>query len=358
MTYRMLLLAVLVYFIASHQVIAYNINVPSADYIICVDGDDTKTSLQIINKQGEIMLLQGPQGVVKELCGPGGNVVSLGWEMVQENLEKLLATIRFVHTYPVLQNKAAFAVVAGFAGAGNQEVCKQLAVIFRRWGIDADKIVITTNIEIAKELLHDKEEGAILISGAGSIAFIKHQGQFMRLGGLGWYLSDEGSGFSIGKKAIAAAIADQEGAVGQTILTPMLQEIFQRHRLYDIIPLLQNGTIPAYQVANLAPKVFECAYEKKDPVACFIVKLVAQELAGLVRNGLEVLQKNKLTSLHNHWPIYLIGGQFQGKYAPVWMKELWFFLPQRGKMTPHNIAGTNTTSFVVQKKIADRKKKR
>lgn len=356
MIHRTFSVAVFLFFILSQKVIADDLIVPHANYILCVDGRGSKTALQVVTDRGLVIPLQGPAGMVQEIYSEGSNVASLGWDLVQARLENLLKQVKFPPGNNALQNKASFAVVASFAGAGIPEVRKKITDLFQQWGLSPDKIVVTTDIDLAKELLSQKD-GAVLIAGLGSVAFVKHQGQCLRFGGLGWYLGDEGSGYSVGKKAIAAAIAEDRGFGTKTALTPILKEIFQQQELYRLIPLLQDGTITAAQVAAIAPKVFECAYSKKDPVAHLIVKLAAQELASLIRQGIEMIQK-ELKPLHANWPIYLIGGQFRGPYAQAWTQELWSFLPQRGKMVPHNLANSNTATVVVQQKLAARHPKK
>ncbi|MHB9147423.1 MAG: N-acetylglucosamine kinase [Candidatus Amoebophilus sp.] len=356
MVNRMFLVAVSLFSILGQQVIADDLIVPHADYILCIDGRGSKTSLQVVTTQGVVIPLQGPAGIVQEIYTEGSNVASLGWDFVQKRLEKLLNQVKFPPGNNPLQDKNSFAVVAGFAGIGLPEIRQKLIDLFQQWGLSPDKIVVTTDINLAKELLSQKD-GAVLIAGLGSVAFVKHQGHCLRFGGLGWYLGDEGSGFSVGKKAIAAAIAEDKGFGMKTALTPILKEMFQQQELYRLIPLLQDGTISSEQVAGIAPIVFECAYNKKDPVAHLIVKLAAQELASLIRQGIEMIQK-ELKPLPANWPIYLIGGQFRGPYAQAWTQELWSFLPQRGKMVPHNLAKSNTTTVVVQQKLATRRNKR
>jgi N-acetylglucosamine kinase-like BadF-type ATPase len=356
MVYRIFPVAVFLFSIFSQRAIADDLIVPHADYILCIDGRGSRTALQVITNQGVIVPLQGPTGMVQEIYSEGSNVASYGWDLVQIHLERLLKQVKFPAGNNALQNKASFAVVAGFAGAGITEVRQNLTALFQQWGLAPDKIVVTTDIDLAKELLSQKD-GAVLIAGLGSVAFVKHKGQCLRFGGLGWYLGDEGSGFSVGKKAIAAAIAEDAGFGTKTALTPILKEIFQQQNLYHLIPLLHDGTITSPQVAAIAPKVFECAYSKKDPVAHLIVKLAAQELASLIRQGIEMIQKG-LKPLHPNWPIYLIGGQFRGPYAQAWTQELWSFLPQRGKMVPHNLSDSNTATVVVQQKLAAKRTKK
>jgi len=200
--------------------------------------------------------------------------------------------------------------------------------------------------------LSEKEDGAVLIAGTGSIAFIKNQGKQQRVGGLGWYLGDEGSGFFMGKKAIAATIAEEKGFGEKTALTFALKAHFQQKEMVHLIPYLQNGTISSAQVAAVSPIVFNCAYSKRDPIARHIVTLAARKLANLVCCGLEMTQKGKTITLNPDWPIYLIGGQFKDPYAQQWIKEFLSFLPQNEKFTLHNLAHLNITTVVVQQKLA------
>ncbi|OJW71386.1 MAG: hypothetical protein BGO68_04435 [Candidatus Amoebophilus sp. 36-38] len=350
MIFRIYLSVLLLCFIISQPVTANNLKIPNAKYIICIDGGGTKTTLQVVNSQGEIMPLQGAKGEVQEVYSSGSNIANLGWDVVQVYLESLLKQVKFVSTDKSLLDKNSFAVVAGFAGAGVAENRQQLVKLFQQWGIHSDKIAVTTDIDIAQNLLSETRGGAVIIAGTGCITFIKNQGRQQRVGGLGWYLGDKGSKFFIGKEAIAAVIAEEKGFGKKTALTPILKAHFKQQEMYRLIAPLQNGTITPDQVAAICPKVFECAYGKKDSVAHFIVSLGAQELANLVKSGLEITQQEE-KPLGPNWPVYLVGSLFKGPYAQEWIRELWSFLPQKEKITFYNLTESNATTIVVQQKL-------
>ncbi|MDE1150554.1 MAG: BadF/BadG/BcrA/BcrD ATPase family protein [Azospirillaceae bacterium] len=62
-------------------------------------------------------------------------------------------------------------------------------------------------------------DGAILITGTGSAGYALVQGRPHIVGGWGFEVSDEGSGASIGRDAVRAALRGHDGLVAETALT-------------------------------------------------------------------------------------------------------------------------------------------
>ena len=62
------------------------------------------------------------------------------------------------------------------------------------------------------------EPGVVLIAGTGSIAYgVNHDGFAARAGGWGYVLGDEGSGYWIGRQALAAVVREADGRGPKTL---------------------------------------------------------------------------------------------------------------------------------------------
>ena len=122
--------------------------------------------------------------------------------------------------------------------------------------------------------------GILINAGTGSIAFARSpDARLHRAGGYGWQLGDEGGGYWLGRRALAAAARDTDDPdESSTLLERLLVALGLRH-LDDLIRWTATAT-PA-QVASLAPHVLNAAREG-EAVAQRAVEEGAVELARLV----------------------------------------------------------------------------
>ncbi len=130
--------------------------------------------------------------------------------------------------------------------------------------------------------LGDRGEGIVLIAGTGSIAYGRTSGgEIIRAGGWGHLVSDEGSGYDIGRQAIARGL---KAAEGRDIPSPLLERIIARLGVADIaglIAFIYSPTAAKADIASLATTVADAAAEG-DALAAAILADAAVELAGLV----------------------------------------------------------------------------
>jgi N-acetylglucosamine kinase-like BadF-type ATPase len=120
--------------------------------------------------------------------------------------------------------------------------------------------------------------GVAVISGTGSIALGRDaQGTFVRVGGWGHVLGDEGSGFGIGHEALQSAV---RAADGRGHATALLESILRHWQLPTPEALLERvyPTFDKTAIAALAPLVLALA-RAGDHVACRIEERAANELA-------------------------------------------------------------------------------
>jgi N-acetylglucosamine kinase-like BadF-type ATPase len=109
------------------------------------------------------------------------------------------------------------------------------------------------------------------------------------VGGWGWILGDEGSGFDIGRTAVRALLTQQDmQATGISIshgqLEKKLLKEFGVSEVMDLLPVLYapDSSSPLSREARLSslcPIVFEAAFEDGDPLAVHVVSDCASKLA-------------------------------------------------------------------------------
>jgi glucosamine kinase len=173
----------------------------------------------------------------------------------------------------------ADAAMVGAAGAGREPEQHELAAALIAAQV-ARRVRVAGDSEVGLAAAFGEGPGILLNAGTGSIAFARGpDGRLHRSGGYGWQLGDEGGGYWLGRRALAAAArATDEPEESSTLLERLLVALGLRH-LDDLIRW--TATANPAQVAALAPHVLNAAREG-EAVAQRAVDDGAAELARLV----------------------------------------------------------------------------
>ncbi len=126
---------------------------------------------------------------------------------------------------------------------------------------------------------HSGRDGAIVISGTGSIGLGFVDGRDLRVGGYGFPISDEGSGADLGLKAVQRALQAQDGRVEQTALLAEVMQRFDNHAA-EAVAWMDRATATDY--AAFAPMVLRHA-DQGDPAGRRIVQSAAEQVDTIVR---------------------------------------------------------------------------
>ena len=95
-------------------------------------------------------------------------------------------------------------------------------------------------------------------AGTGSVAVGRDRaGQHHRIGGYGWQMGDEGSGYAIGRAALGAVSRAADGRSPRTALSERVLAA-TRSENFDALVRWAAGASPA-EVAALAPHVLDVA---------------------------------------------------------------------------------------------------
>jgi len=174
----------------------------------------------------------------------------------------------------------ATAALVGAAGAGRAPEQKALADAMVAAGV-AERVEVRGDTEIALAAAFGNAPGILLNAGTGSIAYARtRDGRLHRAGGHGWQLGDEGGGYWLGRRALAAAARAHDGLEESSTLLERLLVALGLETFDDLIRWTATAT-PA-QVAALAPQVLNAAREG-EIVAQRIVADAAVELSQLVQ---------------------------------------------------------------------------
>ena len=175
----------------------------------------------------------------------------------------------------------------GAAGAGREPERDELRKALRAENL-APKVMVATDIEIALAAAFDDGPGIVVSAGTGSVAVGRDRsGRQHRIGGYGWQMGDEGSGYAIGRAALGAVSRAVDGRSPRTALSDRVLAASHSEN-FDALIRWAAGASPA-EVAALAPHVLDVAAHG-DPLAQGIADYAARELTQLAICLLPVME--------------------------------------------------------------------
>ena len=262
--------------------------------VIGIDGGGTKTRAVLVDGTGR-MLGRGHGG--------GTNFQRIGPGEVGQRLDRLMDR---VFASARMARGRVDVLCVGLAGVDRRADREELVRVVERLDA-AEDVHVTSDGAIALEGAHGGEPGIVVISGTGSIAWGKNEQQDRaRAGGWGYLLGDEGSGYRIGREAIATALRAWDGMGPQTVLERRLCEEKHLSSLDQIVRWVYGKDGGREGIAALCPMVFEAARDG-DVVAQEIIEHAGCALGTLVGAVARRLRMQDRVRLG------LIGGVFQEK---------------------------------------------
>jgi N-acetylglucosamine kinase-like BadF-type ATPase len=252
-------------------------------YLIGIDGGGTKTDCAIADLSGKI---------IHQTTGKPSNFLVIGVEEAVENLFALIEENLFALEGDFADVKQ---IVIGVAGAGREEDAKLLEKSFKDYAdqerIHFKGVKVLSDAHIALEGAFPNSAGCILIAGTGSILFGKDdKGVIHRVGGFGRLIGDEGSGYSIGRKALNAVSKASDGRGEETMISELLDAKMNHNTSKNIINKVYNEKL---DVASVARIVIEAA-EEGDPIAEDILDEEADELVLHIRSLIDKIHTNNI----------------------------------------------------------------
>ncbi|HXO87745.1 MAG TPA: BadF/BadG/BcrA/BcrD ATPase family protein [Candidatus Acidoferrales bacterium] len=237
-----------------------------ANYFLGFDGGGTKTECVLADSNGRI--------IASSKGGPSNPVragYARAWFSLSEAADAVLK-------HEKITSRHIRGICAGLGGAGRAGVARRVKTFFER-GYPNSQVHVTTDLELALEAAFGVSEGIILLIGTGSAAFGRDaNGKTARAGGRGPWVSDEGSAFDIGRRAVQAVALAEERRGPATSLSGRIFEIHQA-RTWD-----QLGEQISKNADSVFPKTFPLVAglaAEGDAVSREILASAAVSLAGL-----------------------------------------------------------------------------
>jgi N-acetylglucosamine kinase-like BadF-type ATPase len=191
--------------------------------------------------------------------------------------ERIAATVR-----SGLRGEMFDALTVGAAGAGDPLVASALEAALRRF-FPNGSIGVRDDAEIALRAAVLDGDAAVLIAGTGSIAYAQIGGKAHRSGGYGYLLGDEGSGFSIGRAALAAMLRWYDGRAAHAELFDAIAARLQIADAQALLGRVYSEGDPVPTIASVAPLVLDRA-GAGERLAAKIVQTAALELVDLLKS--------------------------------------------------------------------------
>lgn len=240
---------------------------------IGVDGGGTKT---------ELILVDGDGRSLANHIGPGCNPSQIGPEKARatltDALETLLAQSKVENPKPLIRRTL-------LCMAGNRDFWRETAAMLKGFGavstVDDSRPVL--------ELATGGQPGLVLHAGTGSfVAARAPDGTIHYVGGLGWKLGDPGSGFDLGRRAVAIAMVELQRV--PTILSPLARALLEHTRLDGYSAhsrFFYNDPTANAVIAGFAPRVIELAAADCGPAQ----QVIADSITDFARQADEVIHR-------------------------------------------------------------------
>ncbi len=260
-------------------------------YFLGVDGGGTKTVAVLANPSGSIL---------KSIRLGSGNIAVLDRGSIAQLIREIITGV-LNGEEPDRIRYATFA----FAGAGRSTEKDVVKNLISRLGIR--NFTLMTDAEIHYYSVFGEDDGILVAAGTGSICLTRNRkGQFRQIGGLGYLLGDEGSGYDIGNRAIRFAIHEAEMQKPYSTLTRELLDFYDLLNPFEFVSVIYASKNPHKLIASSAKMLCELA-DADEPNAKKIIMNTTQFLVDLA--GQAIKFREPATS----YPVALAGGILREK---------------------------------------------
>ena len=269
----------------------------SQDLYLGIDGGGTKTEFAVVTSEGYVL-----KRIIMGRCNPNDIGLQRTLELLTRGIDEVLLDCPSI--------KAAF---LGIAGASSGDYAKRLSHELKK---RYPKIAMDIKNDAQNLFAIDDSIDMAIISGTGSVLFVRQGDGYKRLGGWGHLIDEGGSAYDIGRDALRVALAEEDMMAPPSLISALLYQKLNTATVWEHIGTVYKEGKP--YVALLSSVVFD-AYKMGDETAARIIDRNAKTLAELL---------NKCISLYGTRPVAIASGgifthhgdvmaRFIGKYSDV-----------------------------------------
>jgi len=266
-------------------------------HVLGIDAGGTKTVCLLADEHGAI---------VSEGRGSGANLHTAGELAVEKVLHEAMEE--------AIGDRAITPAVVclGIAGVDRVDEMRTVSAIMRRIGYKS-RVLVVNDALIGLVAGARDEPGIAVNAGTGSIVYGRNaKFEAARAGGWGHMIGDEGSGYWIGREALAAVMRAADGRGPDTGLTAEILSHFNVDDESRLPRIVYDREQPRVSVAALGP-IVQRAAEQGDAVALRILERAADELVLAARSVATHLEMRG-----DEFSFYLAGGVFR---VVPWLAE-------------------------------------
>ncbi|WP_172185913.1 N-acetylglucosamine kinase [Microcoleus asticus] len=278
-------------------------------YVLGIDGGGTKT-ICILMDENSLVLGRGEAGQ--------SNYQTLGIERAKQSIQLAIERAVLSAKIEANSNFNIEAICLGLAGVGRQKDIEIVQFLVQNLQLTNTlpvtrsflprNIVICSDCVIALVGGTGYPVGITVISGTGSIVFGQNsQGKTKRVGGWGYLLGDEGSGYDIAVQGLQAALKFYDGRGDFTALAENFQNHLGLNHLEELVEVVYRRGWGVKEIAALAPIVDRVAAEG-DRVADGIINSAVAELTFSTKIAISALFNPR-----EEFEIVLVGGVWGGE---------------------------------------------
>ena len=260
-------------------------------YLMGIDGGGTKTDVMLCDQAGRMIArhIGGPSGLA-------GKDLKTASAHVQESIKAVCLTAH-------IQPEDIASIYAGISGCGTPAFRQQYERFFADYMPSSVQVRVDSDAINALSAGIGPEDGLIAIAGTGSCVYGRKSGTMYRVGGCGYLLGDEGSGFDLGRRALTAALKAIDGRSGHTAITTLLKKQLGNEETW----FSQVYQPDARRViASLAPVLLEAA-EAGDETALLNLQEAEEGLAEAILSAAARCPSKRLVVSGSIWknPLYI-----------------------------------------------------
>lgn len=289
------------------------------DVALGLDGGGTQTRAAVATAAGEII-------------GRGhSSACNLAAVPLPDALAAVLAAADLALAEARQERADVLSLCAGVAGVSYTERRDQFRAGLRK-AFPHARVAVEPDYAVALAGATGGAPGVIVIAGTGSAAFGENaSGERHKAGAYGYLVDDGGSGYGVGRAALAAVLRAADGTGEATCLSVRILDVLGLSAPADLIPGVYGGALTRVAIAGLARTVAQAAQEDDDAVSRAILMRSGGVLAHLAHG----ITQRLFAETETPFPVVPIGGLWgAGPFlTDVFTRSLRRFAP-RAEWTP------------------------
>jgi N-acetylglucosamine kinase-like BadF-type ATPase len=268
------------------------------NFYLGIDAGGTKTQAVVTNQDSSINT---------EYITGSGNYKVVGLQQAIQNIKE--ATQNAIQN---LQNKLKTTIEIESACIGmasldtphDREILTEaIQKAFRTLPIEKCKLVNDTKIALRSGTKNPN--AIVLIAGTGSHCYGTNQkGVEVNIGGLDYMISDEGSGYMLGSRAIHAAVQSMDGRIEKSLLENLVTKNLNIQSMRDAKDVVVLPEFSKTKIASFAAVVFKAA-ARSDTAALKIIDQTVEEDIQLISAAIKRLEYTE------KFDLVFVGGLFK-----------------------------------------------